>query len=71
MRNIAQYPITSDEVIEAADQAFEGMSERLQDSIGTPVPYSLHLLCEFIREEEVALVAFLERKAKELKDGKP
>lgn len=69
MRNIAEYPITAEEVIEAADDAYAVMQERLADLIGTTVPYSLHLLCEFIREEEVALTAFLEQKAKNLRNG--
>lgn len=69
MRNIAQYPITCDEVIDAADMALDHVAEKLNEHIGTTIPYSLQLLCEFIREQEPALAAFLDRKARDLQNG--
>lgn len=72
MRNIAEFPITSDEVIEVAEQAFDHLIEKTKDVIGTPAPYAMMLLLEFIREEEPALIAYLERKSEQLKQhGKP
>jgi hypothetical protein len=64
MRNVFEYPITSAEVIEASEQALDHMTEHLEKMIGTTVPYSLQLLCEFIREEESALIMFLEQRQK-------
>lgn len=66
MRNLVQYPITSDEVIAAADYAYDQSQSHLDGVIGTTVPYSLYLMCEFLREEETALVAFLAKRAENL-----
>lgn len=70
MRNIAEFPITSDEVIEAAEAAFDQLIQEPEQSIGTVAPYAMMLLLEFIREEEPALVTFLQNKNKHL-NGKP
>lgn len=70
MRNITEFPITSDEVIEAAESAFDQLIQEPQEMIGAVAPYAMMLLLEFIREEEPALITFLQNKNKQLTNGK-
>lgn len=70
MRNVAQYPIQSDEVIEALDDAYEELQEKYKEIFGGVTTYAMYLACEFVREEEEALRLFLERRNKELTNGK-
>lgn len=71
MRNLAQYPIQSDEVIEALDDAYEEVQEKYKEHYGSTIPYSMYLACLFVREEEEALKRFLENRNKQLINGKP